>query len=93
MISAVNQNSEDMRGIAIVADSLPEPLLQIARNAGFSEPSLADLLSEPRTGQGVDVTRGVYVDLERAGMVNPVGVTRRAIAHSARIASRFVMVA
>jgi chaperonin GroEL len=93
LISMVNQNSQDMRGIAIVADSLPEPLLQIARNAGYSQPSLADLLSEPRTGQGVDVTTGKYVDLERAGMVDPVGVTRRAIAGAARIASRFVMVA
>ena len=45
LAGTVNQNTDETLGIAIVADSLAEPLLQIARNAGYSETALGDLLA------------------------------------------------
>ena len=88
----VGKNNGETLGIAIVVDSLAEPLLQIARNAGYSETALGDLLVAPKSGHCVDVTTGTTVDIEHAGLLDPVGVARRAIAQSAHIASRFVMI-
>ncbi len=88
----VSQNTDEMAGIAIVADSLAEPLLQIARNAAYSGTALDDLLAAPKSGHCVDVTSGETVDFQHAGLLDPAGVARRAITQSARIASRFVMI-
>jgi chaperonin GroEL len=88
----VSRNTDETAGVAIVADSLAEPMLQIARNAGYSETALGDLLTAPESGHCVDVMSRATVDFQHAGMLDPAGVARRAIAQSARIASRFVMI-
>jgi chaperonin GroEL len=92
LAGTVGKNTDETLGIAIVVDSLAEPLLQIARNAGYSETALGDLLVAPESGHGVDVTTGATVDIQHAGLLDPVGVARRAIAQSAHVASRFVMI-
>jgi chaperonin GroEL len=92
LAGTVSKDADEALGTAIVVDSLAEPLLQIARNAGYSETALGDLLVAPKSGHGVDVTTGATVDIQHAGLLDPVGVARRAIAQSAYIASRFVMI-
>ncbi len=92
LAGTVSRNTDETLGMAIVADSLAEPLLQIARNAGYSETALGDLLAAPKSGRCVDVTSGATVDFQHASLLDPVGVARRAITQSARIASRFVMI-
>ena len=73
-------------GVSIVRKSLVEPLRWIAQNAGLDGYVVVGKVRELDFGSGLDAATGEYVDLLKAGIVDPVKVTRSAVANAASIA-------
>lgn len=74
-------------GAMIVRKSLSEPLHLIASNAGLQGDVIIEKVKTLKTGQGLDVTTGEYVDMIKAGIIDPVKVTRSAVQNAASIAA------
>src|SRR6185312_12411320 len=73
-------------GVKIVRRSLEEPLRWIAKNAGHDGYVVVNKVRDLDFGVGLDAATGQYVDLLKAGIVDPVKVTRSAVANAASIA-------
>lgn len=77
---------EEILGVNILRRALEEPLRQIVRNAGYeSAVIVADVCNQPLE-YGFDVVSGEYVDMFKAGIVDPVKVTRSALQNAVSIA-------
>jgi chaperonin GroEL len=74
-------------GAQIVLKALEEPVKQIARNAGLEPAVILDNVKKAATGFGFDASREEYVDMKKAGIVDPTKVARSAIQNAASIAS------
>ena len=77
-------------GAKIVLTALEEPLKQIARNAGLEASVIADKVKKSEKGFGFDASKEEYVDMKKAGIVDPTKVTRSALQNAASIASMVV---
>jgi chaperonin GroEL len=78
---------DELSGVKLVRRALIEPLRRIAINAGLEGSVVAAKVAEMPLGSGLDANTGLYGDLLAAGIVDPVKVTRSAIANAASIAS------
>ncbi|MFH1923301.1 MAG: TCP-1/cpn60 chaperonin family protein, partial [Planctomycetota bacterium] len=74
-------------GVDVVLRCLSKPLEQIAENAGLDGTVVADEVREKPTNTGYDANAGKYVDLFKAGVVDPVKVVRTALENAASIAA------
>lgn len=74
-------------GAKIVLQSLEEPVKQIARNSGLEPAVIADNVKKSQVGVGFDAAKEEYVDMKKAGIVDPTKVTRSALQNAASIAS------
>ena len=74
-------------GAKIVLKSLEEPVKQIARNSGLEPAVIVDNIKKSQIGVGFDASREEYVDMKKAGIVDPTKVTRSALQNAASIAS------
>ena len=74
-------------GAQIVLKALEEPVKQIARNAGLEPAVILDNVKKSAVGFGFDAAKEEYVDMKKAGIVDPTKVTRSAIQNAASIAS------
>lgn len=74
-------------GIDIVRRSLAEPLRQIAKNAGVEGAVIVDKVKAMESGIGFNALSGEYVDMIKAGIVDPAKVTRSALQNAASIAA------
>ena len=77
-------------GAEIVLKSLEEPVKQIARNAGLEPAVIADNVKKSELGVGFDASKEEYVDMKKAGIVDPTKVTRSALQNAASIASMVI---
>jgi chaperonin GroEL len=77
-------------GAAIVYSSCAAPLKQIAFNAGLEGGVVAEKVAGLPAGQGLDAATGEYVDLMKAGIIDPAKVTRSALQNAASIAALFL---
>ena len=73
-------------GIDIVLHSIEAPMRQIADNCGIDGSVVADEVREKPTNTGYDANNGEYVDMVKAGIIDPVKVVRSALANAASIA-------
>lgn len=73
-------------GAQIVLRSLSAPLRQIADNAGIDGSVVADEVSQKPLSTGYDANKGVYVDMLKSGIIDPVKVVRTALANAGSIA-------
>jgi chaperonin GroEL len=81
-------NEDEATGIAIISKALEGPIRRIIENAGVEASVVIDKIknsSEP--AYGYDAETNTYVDLIKAGIVDPVKVTRIALENAASIAS------
>ena len=74
-------------GAQIVLTSLEEPVKQIAVNAGLEPAVIANKVKNSAAGIGFDASQEEYVDMKKAGIVDPTKVTRSALQNAASIAS------
>ena len=73
-------------GVDIVLRSLTEPICQIAENSGVDGPVVADEVAQKPTNTGYDAYSGKYVDMFKAGIIDPLKVVRSALENAASIA-------
>jgi chaperonin GroEL len=73
-------------GIDIVLHAIEAPMRQIADNSGIDGSVVADEVREKPTNTGYDANKGEYVDMVKAGIIDPVKVVRSALANAASIA-------
>jgi chaperonin GroEL len=82
----LNLTGDEAVGVQIVRRALVEPLRWIAENAGLEGYVVVDRVREAEWGTGLNAQTGEYVDLVKAGIVDPVKVTRSAVSNAASIA-------
>jgi len=73
-------------GVAIVRRALRAPAFWIAANAGKEGSVVVNAIAELPLGQGYDAAADVFTDMIAAGIIDPVLVTKSAIANAASIA-------
>jgi chaperonin GroEL len=78
---------DEATGVDIVSRSITQPLRWIAQNAGLEGPVVVDAVASREPGTGLDASTGEYVDLVKAGIIDPVKVTKAALRNAASIAS------
>ena len=80
-------NEDEKLGAEIVLKALEEPVKQIARNAGLEPAVILENVKKASTGFGFDADKEQYVDMKKAGIVDPTKVTRSALQNAASIAA------
>ncbi|MFD4908420.1 chaperonin GroEL [Kitasatospora purpeofusca] len=80
-------SGDEATGVAVVRKALHEPLRWIAQNAGLEGYVITSKVAELEPGQGFNAATGEYGDLVKAGVIDPVKVTRSALENAASIAS------
>jgi len=78
---------DEATGVNIVRKSLVEPLRWIAQNAGLEGYVAVSKVQALKAGHGLNAATGEYVDLIAAGIVDPVKVTKAALANAASVAA------
>jgi len=74
-------------GFKIVRRALEEPIRQIAENAGMDGAVIAERAKKEAKGMGFDAAKMEWVDMMKAGIIDPAKVTRSALQNAASIAS------
>jgi len=84
-------NDDERAGINIVRRSLQSPLRQIVENAGLDGAVVAGKLLESQdTNFGFDAQKLDYVDLIKAGIIDPTKVVRTALQDAASVAGLMI---
>ena len=73
-------------GVDIILHSLEAPIRQIAENGGIDGAVVADEVADKDLNVGYDANKGEYVDMLKAGIIDPVKVVRVALTNAASIA-------
>ena len=81
---------DEATGAAIVRRALEEPLRQLAENAGLEGSVVVGEVKAKKTGIGLDVESGEYLDLVKAGIIDPAMVTRSALQNASSIAKNII---
>jgi len=79
-------NEDEKVGVQIVRRAVEEPMRQLANNAGAEGALIVEEVKKRKGNEGYDVAKGEYVDLVKAGIVDPTKVTRSALQNAASIA-------
>ncbi|MEZ5940604.1 MAG: chaperonin GroEL [Planctomycetaceae bacterium] len=74
-------------GYNIIRRACRAPLTQIANNAGLDGSVICEKVSELKGNNGYNAATDVYEDLVKAGVIDPVKVTRTALQNSASVAT------
>ena len=81
-------NHDQDLGIKIIKESLSAPLHRILENAGEQSAVIAGKLSESKSlNEGYNAQTGQYVDMFKAGIIDPTKVVRTALQSAASVAS------
>jgi chaperonin GroEL len=81
---------DEATGAKIVELSIEAPLKQIAVNAGLEGGVIVEKVRHLPAGQGLNAATGEYVDMIKAGIIDPAKVTRSALQNAASIAALFI---
>ncbi|QEG41912.1 chaperonin GroEL [Roseimaritima ulvae] len=73
-------------GVDIVLSALDAPMRQIADNGGIDGSVVVDEVRQKKDNIGFNANTGEYVDMLKAGVIDPVKVVRTALANAASIA-------
>jgi chaperonin GroEL len=82
----LGMTGDEATGVALVRKALAEPVRWIAQNAGQDGYVVVQRVEAGGWGEGFNAETGGYVDLARAGIVDPVKVARSAVSNAASIA-------
>ena len=77
-------------GVALVRKACDEPLRWIAENAGLEGYVVVAKVRALKSHEGFNAATDVYGDLAKDGVIDPVKVTRSALANAASIAAMFI---
>jgi len=80
-------DADEQTGMNIIKRALEEPLRQIAENAGFEGSVVVERVKKSQPGVGLNAENGEFVDLLKAGIVDPAKVVRLTLENAASISS------
>ncbi|MCL5795409.1 MAG: chaperonin GroEL [Patescibacteria group bacterium] len=80
------KNDDEKIGVKILRRALEEPIRQIAKNAGKDGAVIIDQVRKLDKGMGYDASKDEYVDMFKAGIIDPLKVTRAALENAASVA-------
>ncbi|MGW3294321.1 chaperonin GroEL [Streptomyces xiamenensis] len=83
----LGKEGDEATGVAVVRRAAVEPLRWIAENAGLEGYVITSKVADLDKGEGFNAATGEYGDLVKAGVIDPVKVTRSALENAASIAS------
>ncbi len=91
-LDAIEAEGDVKTGVGILRRALEEPLRGIAGNAGKDGAVIIEMVRQKQTSEkntkiGYDVIADQYVDMIKAGIIDPAKVTRSAVENAASIAS------
>jgi len=87
-LDSLTLSGDEATGVDIVRRALEEPLRQIVQNAGLEGSIIVEKVRSAKDpAQGFDAESNQYVDMVRAGIIDPTKVERVALQHAASIAS------
>ena len=81
---------DEATGAQIVLSACSAPLKQIATNAGLEGGVIAEKVANLPAGEGLNAATGEYVDMVKAGIIDPAKVTRSALQNASSIAALFL---
>ena len=78
---------DEKTGAQIIMKALEAPLFHIAANAGLEGSVIINKVKESKVGIGFDAYKEEYVDMVKAGLLDPAKVTRSALQNATSVAS------
>ena len=85
-VKKVKAKGDEQIGVDIIIRALEAPIRQIAENSGLDGAVVADEVKQMPLTQGYDARAGQYVDMLKAGIIDPTKVVRSALRNSSSIA-------
>jgi chaperonin GroEL len=86
-LEKIKAEGDELVGVGIVKRALEEPARQIAHNAGYEGAVVIGKIRDSKDEHfGFNADTGEYVDLVKAGVIDPAKVTRLALQNAASIA-------
>ncbi len=85
-VSKLQLQGDEKLGSQIVFRTLEEPLRIISSNAGFEPSVVVESVRKASANNGFDAKNGEYVDMIKAGIIDPAKVVRTALQNAASIA-------
>jgi chaperonin GroEL len=86
-LDKIDLDDDEATGARIVRDSLSEPARLIAHNAGVEGAVIVERIRAEGDSRGYDASNGEWVDMFKAGILDPAKVTRSALQNAASIAA------
>ncbi len=83
---ADTKSDDEKIGVKIILKALEEPVRQIATNAGLEGAVILEKVKASKPGIGFDAANEEYVDMKKAGVVDPTKVTRSALQNAESVA-------
>jgi len=91
LVSLAGANADVTAGISIVLRALEAPIRQIAENTGIEGSVVVGKLADSKDlNQGFDAQTETYVDMIKAGIVDPAKVVRTALQDAGSIAALLI---
>ena len=78
---------DEKTGAKLILKALEAPLFHIAHNAGLEGAVIINKVRESEVGTGFDALHEEYVDMVKAGILDPAKVTRSALQNATSVAS------
>ena len=85
--AAEGLDGDERTGEEIVGQALEAPLRAIAENAGLEGSVIVNKVREKGAGTGFDAVKEEYVDMLKAGIIDPVKVTKSALENAVSISA------
>ena len=86
-LDKLDLEGDEATGARIVRGALAEPARRIAQNAGYEGAVIVTQARGEGDGRGFDAATGEWVDMLKAGIIDPAKVTRSALQNAASIAA------
>ncbi|BEP27965.1 chaperonin GroEL [Helicovermis profundi] len=83
-------SGDEKTGAKIIKRALEEPIRQISFNAGIEGSIVVEKIKTSEIGIGYDALEDKYVNMVKAGIVDPTKVTRSALQNAASISAMFL---
>ncbi|MBI4976782.1 MAG: chaperonin GroEL [Spirochaetes bacterium] len=89
-LDALKLGGEEQIGVGIVRRAVEEPIRIIAQNAGLDGAVVAQQAKEQKGNMGFNAYSGEWVDMLKAGIIDPAKVTRFALQNASSVACQII---
>ncbi|MCR4404178.1 MAG: chaperonin GroEL [Candidatus Acetothermia bacterium] len=84
-LEKLSLDGDEQVGVKILKKALEEPTKQLAENAGYEGSIVVEKIKSQEDGVGFDVLKEEYVDMMKAGIIDPTKVTKSAVQNAVSV--------